>query len=89
MPRPEYPRPSFRREAWTNLNGVWSYAFDFGRSGKERGLAQSRGFPDRIRIPFCPESELSGVAYRDFLPAIRYICRLTGLSVFCNLCCIM
>ncbi len=22
----EYPRPQFERSAWTNLNGLWSYA---------------------------------------------------------------
>ncbi len=27
-PRPEYPRPQFRRESWTNLNGDWRFAFD-------------------------------------------------------------
>ena len=42
VPRPEYPRPQFVREPWVNLNGTWTYTFDFGKSGKERGLAESR-----------------------------------------------
>ena len=33
VPRPEYPRPQFERAEWLNLNGTWTYAFDFGRSG--------------------------------------------------------
>lgn len=27
-PRPEYPRPDFRRESFQNLNGEWAFAFD-------------------------------------------------------------
>ena len=30
-PRPEYPRPQFERSEWVNLNGTWTYSFDFGR----------------------------------------------------------
>lgn len=71
-PRPEHPRPQFEREGWKNLNGVWTFAFDFGRSGAERGFPASTGFPDPIVVPFCPESELSGVHYRDFIDALWY-----------------
>ena len=27
-PRPEYPRPQFRRDDWINLNGTWSFEID-------------------------------------------------------------
>ena len=33
LPRPEHPRPQFVRDAWVNLNGKWTYEFDFGQSG--------------------------------------------------------
>ena len=33
VPRNEYPRPQFERTDWLNLNGEWTYAFDFSRSG--------------------------------------------------------
>jgi hypothetical protein len=36
VPRNEYPRPQFERTDWLNLNGEWTYAFDFSRSGDER-----------------------------------------------------
>ena len=72
LPRSEYPRPQFVREAWKNLNGTWTYAFDFGRSGTNRGLQNSKGFDGKITVPFCPESELSGVVYKDFIPAMWY-----------------
>jgi hypothetical protein len=75
VPRPEYPRPQFVRDAWVNLNGdAWTYAFDFGQSGRDAGreLFKSQGFKDKIVVPFCPESKLSGVGYTDFIPAMWY-----------------
>ena len=39
IPRPEYPRPQFERTDWINLNGEWTYTFDFGASGLERALS--------------------------------------------------
>ena len=44
-----YPRPQMRRDSYINLNGDW----EFGLSPKE--------YDRMIRIPFCPESILSGV----------------------------
>lgn len=74
QPRPEHPRPQFVRERWINLNGPWTYAFDFGRSGWQAGreLQHSKGFRDTILVPFCPESRLSGVGHTDFIPSIWY-----------------
>ena len=50
VPRPEYPRPSFRRQAWQNLNGEWEFAAD-----------EQPRFDRTIVVPFCPESRLSGI----------------------------
>lgn len=72
IPRPEYPRPQFEREAWINLNGEWSYQFDFGKSGKEKGLEKTTGFNENIIVPFCPESPLSGIGHTDFIEAMWY-----------------
>ena len=45
-----YPRPQMKREGWLNLNGPWDFAV---------------GEPDfngqTILVPFCPESQLSGI----------------------------
>ena len=71
-PRPEYPRPQLVREDWVNLNGTWSYEFDFSRSGMDRKLYESKGFEGRITVPFAPQSELSGVGYKDFIPEMWY-----------------
>ena len=51
-PWERYPRPQLRREDWLCLNGEWELAV-IDRRGRER-----RG---PIRVPFCPESLLSGV----------------------------
>ncbi len=72
MPRPEYPRPQFERAEWINLNGTWSYTFDFSKSGAEKNFQNSEGFNDKITVPFCPESKLSGVKYTDFIEAMWY-----------------
>ena len=44
------PRPRMRRDHWLNLNGEW----EFFNGDKIPGV-------DRILVPFCPESVLSGV----------------------------
>ena len=72
IPRKEYPRPQFEREAWMNLNGEWDYTFDFSDSGLERGLEKATSFDKKIVVPFCPESSLSGVGYKDFINHIWY-----------------
>src|SRR4051794_8942083 len=71
VPRPEYPRPSFTREDWLTLNGTWQFARDPGDSGLERGLLHAE-LPDRITVPFCPESALSGIGDTDFHHAVWY-----------------
>jgi beta-galactosidase/beta-glucuronidase len=72
QPRPEHPRPQLFRESWLNLNGVWEFEADPGRSGRERGLASAPRLSGEILVPFCPESRLSGIGNTDFLPAVWY-----------------
>ena len=72
VPRPEYPRPQFVRDEWVNLNGTWSFKFDFSRSGMDRKLYESKGFDNEILIPFAPQSGLSGVGFKDFIPEMWY-----------------
>lgn len=71
-PRPEYPRPQFERSEWINLNGTWTFQFDFGNSGKDRQLQSAEKFSKNITVPFCPESKLSGVEYTDFINQMWY-----------------
>lgn len=46
-----YPRPQMRRENWINLNGTWNFSVN----------APEETWEGSIRVPFCPESRLSGV----------------------------
>ena len=48
-----YPRPQLKRNSYVNLNGIW----DFAVSEKEVLPA----FDQKIKVPFCPESLLSGL----------------------------
>ena len=77
LPRPEYPRPRFVRRTWENLNGAWTFAFDLADEGDALDYPKREGFDDTIRIPFAPESELSGVAHTGFIPALWYHRELT------------
>lgn len=71
--RNEHPNPNFKRNDYINLNGQWDFEFDFGDSGKERNLFDVNSeFSKKINVPFCPESELSGIGYKDFMAAVWY-----------------
>ena len=72
IPRPEYPRPQFVRPGWMNLNGTWQFEIDHGASGRARGLVEKEALNSSILVPFCPESDLSGVGYKDFMLAVWY-----------------
>jgi beta-galactosidase/beta-glucuronidase len=73
QPRPEHPRPQFRRDAWLNLNGTWDFQIDFGLSGEEAGWSENpAALSQKITVPFCPESRLSGIGHLDFMPAVWY-----------------
>ena len=54
---PEYPRPQMKRKEWLNLNGVWQFA----AAGPDKSPPVGRDLPDRILVPFPPESALSGI----------------------------
>ena len=48
-----YPRPQMRRDSFLNLNGLWEF------EGREKGFPKK--YHHSARVPFCPESQLSGV----------------------------
>ena len=73
IPRNEHPNPNFKRENFEILNGEWEFEFDFGNSGVNREMFKENAeFTKKITVPFCVESELSGIGYKDFIPAVWY-----------------
>lgn len=72
IPRPEHPRPDCRRPLWLNLNGVWEFEIDNAGAGEERGLMSGHDLAQKILVPFCPESELSGIGNTDFMTRVWY-----------------
>ena len=67
MFRAEYPRPSFVRENWRNLNGSW----DFEILNSEE-IMLGKNLSKKIEVPFCPESKLSGIGITDFMNHLWY-----------------
>ncbi len=72
VPRPEHPSPQFMRKNWQNLNGRWEFETDNSKSGIDRKLYEADRLSGSITVPFCPESELSGVGNKDFMNAVWY-----------------
>lgn len=72
IPRPEHPNPQWERQNWRNLNGEWEFDFDFGKTAIERKVYEKGALPQKITVPFCPESELSGIGYKDYMNAVCY-----------------
>ena len=56
-----YPRPQLRRESYVNLNGTWDFAVTAGPSPES--------YDREIRVPYCPESALSGVREHPSAPS--------------------
>ena len=77
IPRPEHPNPQWERKNWKNLNGKWQFEIDHCASGEFRELWKAESLSGEINVPFCPESELSGVGYKDFMLAVWYRKNLT------------
>ncbi len=76
IPRNEYPRPQFVRDDWLCLNGEWGFEIDQGDSGIHRRLLE-RELSDKIIVPFCPESKLSGIENHDYYNAVWYRRKVT------------
>jgi len=73
IPRCEHPKPQFERENWMNLNGEWDFCFDQGRTGEARKLFEDFSeYDKKINVPFCVQSRLSGIEYKDFVYGAWY-----------------
>jgi hypothetical protein len=68
IPRPEHPRPDLMRTAWLNLNGIW----EFAETDDESQDFSTVPLPDKIVVPFCRESKLSGLEHKGFIKYVWY-----------------
>src|SRR5512145_280137 len=67
---PSHPRPQLQRERWISLDGPWRFAFDPDR--RWHRPADIDEWPLTIRVPFAPESKLSGIGDTGFHPVCWY-----------------
>lgn len=70
--RNEFPDPQFERENWLCLNGEWEFEIDNAQVGIEKHYNKRDSLSGKINVPFCPESDLSGVGNKDFMFAVWY-----------------
>ena len=68
-----YPRPQMKRDHWLNLNGEWYFA---NIPNTDRAMGD---YSRKIRVPFCPESPLSGIG--EHFPEGSRLCYLRGFAL--------
>ena len=67
-----YPRPQMRRDSFLNLNGGWDFHVNYENQGQ-------------IRVPFCPESRLSGIGqHYEEASLLNYTRTFTLPEGFCR-----
>ena len=72
QPWQAYPRPQLRRSNWVNLNGGWDFTVAEGDALPER-------YDRTIRVPFAPESLLSGI--HETMPEGKWLCYRRSVTV--------
>lgn len=70
--RKEHPNPQWERESFINLNGEWDFDFSSEITEEIRENYKNCDLTKKIIVPFCPESELSGIGYKDFISIVAY-----------------
>ncbi|MDE6397864.1 MAG: beta-galactosidase, partial [Clostridiales bacterium] len=64
--KPLHPNPQFERANYECLNGTWGFTY-----GKIDGR-ENCAFDGAINVPYCPESELSGIHNAEIIPDCAY-----------------
>ena len=75
-----HPNPQFERKNIEILNGQWDFGFQKAKLGFKFSTVEQRAiemrnkneYPHKINVPFCVESELSGIQYKDFINMVWY-----------------
>ncbi len=64
-----HPRPQLERDGWTSLDGEWDFALDPDATWN---APDQVAWSARIRVPFSPETEASGIGHTGFFRACWY-----------------
>lgn len=73
-----HPNPQFARTSYQMLNGEWEFGYQKAKRGYKFGINESdlqvmrANLNEKIIVPYCIESELSGIGYKDFLNRVWY-----------------
>ncbi len=75
-----HPNPQFERKNIEIINGQWDFGFKKAKKGFKFSTDEKRAveirnkneYPHQINVPFCVESELSGIGYKDFINMVWY-----------------
>ena len=75
-----HPNPQFERKNIEILNGQWDFGFQKAKYGFKFSVDEKRAveirnkseYTHKINVPFCIESELSGIQYKDFINIVWY-----------------
>lgn len=76
----KHPNPQFERKEIEILNGEWDFGFQKAKVGFKFSTDESKAleirnkneYTHKINVPFCIESELSGISYKDFINMVWY-----------------
>jgi len=64
--REEFPRPDFKVDSFISLHGEWDFDFDDDNVGKKEKWFLNHKYSKKINVPFCFQSELSGICDNKF-----------------------
>ena len=68
-----YPNPQFAREGFSDLCGAWDFSFDKKDQGEKQGwFKPEHKLESKINVPFCFESDLSGVERNESANIVWY-----------------
>ncbi len=67
-----HPNPIFERKNWLNLNGQWDFEIDNEVCGVALKYYVDHEYSQKITVPFCPESKLSGIGNTNFMNSVWY-----------------
>lgn len=79
--RNEYPRPDFVRDSYISLCDTWDFDFDDNHIGHKERWFVNHNYQKKIEVPFCYESELSGIHDTTYHEHVWYHKKLEKITL--------